>query len=162
MKLFLDTNVLVDLYQERHPYYEDVKKLQIMEEFGDAELWVSAKSFTDIYYVMRRGGCANADILRGFEASFEFLNICSIDGEDVRNAARLKWLDFEDCLIEMAARKVKADFLLTRDASGFAQSKIPVKKPHAFLNWVEQECGLVYGDIDWWTDEEASPERTDV
>ena len=43
MRLFLDTNVLIDLYQERHPYYEDVKKLQIMEEFGDAELWASAK-----------------------------------------------------------------------------------------------------------------------
>lgn len=151
MKLFLDTNVLIDLYQERHPFYEDVKKLQIMEEFGDAELWASAKSFTDIYYVMRKD-CAGSDILRGFDASFEFLRICSIEGEDVKNAVRLEWMDFEDCLIEMAAQKVKADFLLTRDASGFAQSKIPVKKPEAFLDWVERECGLVYGDIAWWDD----------
>ena len=121
MKLFLDTNVLIDLYQERHPYYEDVKKLQIMEEFGDAELWASAKSFTDIYYIMRKE-CVGADILRGFDASFEFLRICSIDGEDVKSAVRLEWIDFEDCVIEMAARKVKADFLLTRDAAGFALS----------------------------------------
>lgn len=151
MKLFLDTNVLIDLYQERHPFYEDVKRLQVMEEFGDAELWASAKSFTDIYYIMRKD-CAGADILRGFDASFEFLHICSIEGEDVKNAVRLEWLDFEDCLIEMAARKVKADFLLTRDAEGFAQSKIPVKKPGAFLDWVEREHGLVYDDIDWWED----------
>lgn len=156
MKLFLDTNVLIDLYHERHPYYEDIKKLQVMEEFGDVELWVSAKSFTDIFYVMKKDRCAGADILRAFDTSFEFLNICSIDGEDVQNAIRLEWMNFEDCLIEMAARKVKADFLLTRDASGFAQSKIPVKRPEAFLAWVEQECGLVYGEIDWWNDEETS------
>lgn len=155
MKLFLDTNVLIDLYQERHPFYEDVKKLQVMEEFGDAELWVSAKSFTDIYYVMRKE-CAGTDILRAFDVSFEFLNICSIDGEDVQNAVRLEWMDFEDCLIEMAARKVKADFLLTRDASGFAQSKIPVKRPEAFLDWLERECGSVYGEIDWWDDDEET------
>ena len=67
---------------------------------------------------------------------------------------RLAWMDFEDCLIEMAARKVKADFLLTRDASGFAQSKLPVKRPEAFLEWVERECGFVYEDIGWWGDEE--------
>ena len=153
MRLFLDTNVLIDLYQERHPYYEDMKKLQIMEEFGDAELWASAKSFTDIYYIMRKE-CVGADILRGFDASFEFLRICSIDGEDVKSAVRLEWIDFEDCVIEMAARKVKADFLLTRDAAGFAQSKIPVKRPEAFLDWVERERGLLYGDIDWWSDGE--------
>lgn len=155
MKLFLDTNVLIDLYQQRHPFYEDVKKLQVMEEFGDAELWASAKSFTDIFYVLRRE-CSSADILCGFEASFEFLNICSIDGSDVRDAARLAWTDFEDCLIDLAAQKVKADFLLTRDASGFAQAKTPVKRPGAFFEWVERECGLVYGDIDWWSEEGCS------
>ena len=154
MRLFLDTNVLIDLYQERHPYYEDVKKLQIMEEFGDAELWASAKSFTDIYYIMRKE-CVGADILRGFDASFEFLRICSIDGEDVKSAGEgSNGVDFEDCVIEMAARKVKADFLLTRDAAGFAQSKIPVKRPEAFLDWVERERGLSYGDVDWWSDGE--------
>lgn len=155
MKLFLDTNVLIDFYQERRPFYEDVKKLQVMEEFGDAELWVSAKSFTDIYYVMKRQ-CAGADILRGFDASFEFLNICSIDGNDVRDAARLEWPDFEDCLIELAARKVKADYLLTRDASGFSQAKTPVKRPDSFLDWVERECGFSYDDIGWWTNEDSS------
>lgn len=153
MKLFLDTNVLIDLYQERHPYCEDVKRLQIMEEFGDAELWASAQSFTDIYSIMRKE-CAGSNILRSFDASFEFLHICSMDGEDVKTAVRLAWMDFEACLIEMAARKVKADFLLTRDASGFAQSKLPVKRPEAFLEWVERECGFVYEDIGWWGDEE--------
>ena len=72
MKLFLDTNVLIDLYQQRHPFYEDVKKLQVMEEFGDAELWASAKSFTDIFYVLRRE-CSSADILCGFETPLGLL-----------------------------------------------------------------------------------------
>ena len=31
--------------------------------------------------------------------------------------------------------------LFTRDAAGFAQSKIPVKRPEAFLDWVERERG---------------------
>lgn len=151
MKLFLDTNVMIDLYEQREPFYEDIKKIQIMEELGDVELWVSAKSFTDIFYVMRKE-YAFGDILRGFEASFEFLHICAVDGEDIQKAVRLEWHDFEDCVIEMAARKVKADYLLTRDASGFAQSKLSVKRPEAFLLWAEREQGLVYDEIEWWED----------
>ena len=154
MRLFLDTNVLIDLYQERHPYYEDVKKLQIMEEFGDAELWASAKSFTDIYYIMRKE-CVGADILRGFDASFEFLRICSIDGEDVKSAVRLEWIDFEDCVIEMAARKVKADFLLTRDAAGFCPIENPGKNaPRHSSIGLRESADFLYGDIDWWSDGE--------
>ncbi len=148
MKLFLDTNVLIDLYQRREPFYRDIRRIQIMEVFGDVELWASAKSFTDIYYVLSKKH-ESSTIQRAFEASFEFLHICSIDSDDVRQAVQLGWEDFEDCLIDLAARKVKADVLLTRDISGFSESRIPIKRPEAFCGWMEQTYGLVYDDTDW-------------
>lgn len=149
MKLFLDTNILVDLYEQRMPFYDEVKKLQIMQVLGDAELWVSAKSFTDVYYVMKRRYASEA-ILQAFSVSFDFLNVCSIDGSDVKQAVAMQWVDFEDCLIDIAAQKVKADALITRDESGFSQAATKVWHPAAFFTYLEQEQGLVYDEIDWW------------
>ena len=149
MKLFLDTNVLLDLYEQREPFYDDVKKLQIMEAMGDAELWCSAKSFTDMFFIMRHR-YGSEEIQRAFEHSLEFLRICSIDGSDVRGAVELRWKDFEDCLIDIAAQKTKADYILTRDASDFGQAKTKVMSPSAFLRLMEESYGLTYDEIDWW------------
>ena len=149
MKLFLDTNVLLDLYEQRHPFYEDVKKLQIMEAMGDAELWCSAKSFTDMFHIMKPRYDSEA-IQRAFENSFEFLHICGIDGSDVKGAIDLKRKDFEDCVIDIAAQKTKADYLLTRDASDFGKAKTKVMSPHAFLTHMKEDYGLTYEEMDWW------------
>ena len=54
MRILLDTNVLIDLYTQREPEGDTAQKLLIMKEFGDAQLWVSAKSFTDVFYVLSK------------------------------------------------------------------------------------------------------------
>ena len=108
MKLFLDPNILIDYYPAREPYVQFFFKLQAMRAFGDAELWASAKSFTDVFYVC--GKFAPGDALqRAFANSDEFLSICSISGPDIFEAARRCWPDFEDCLVAIAAEKVKAE-----------------------------------------------------
>lgn len=54
MKLFLDTNALIDLVARREPYVSDVGKLCIAAYFGDVQLWASTQSYADAYYVLRR------------------------------------------------------------------------------------------------------------
>lgn len=50
MKLFLDTNALIDLVARREPYVSDVGKLCIAAYFGDVQLWASTQSYADAYY----------------------------------------------------------------------------------------------------------------
>ena len=38
MKLFLDTNVLIDYFVQRQPFFESIRKLRIAQIFGDVEL----------------------------------------------------------------------------------------------------------------------------
>ena len=51
MKLLIDTNVLLDVFLCREQFVADAKKLFIMKQFRDAELWIAAQSYTDLYYV---------------------------------------------------------------------------------------------------------------
>lgn len=147
MRLFLDTNVLIDFYAQREPFCQAAKKLLIMKAFGDAELWASAKSFTDIFYVLRK----NADsvsIQSAFEESFQWLQLCGVDGSDVALAAQMKWHDFGDCLVYICAQKVRADYLITRDEGGFEKAAIPVLTPEELLRQVEEAEGLSYDEIE--------------
>lgn len=148
MRALLDTNVMVDLFTGRPPEGEAAAKLQIMQILGDIELWVSAKSFTDVFYVMRKEN-QSADIQQTFVRSLEFLKVCAVDADDIRQTAERCWPDFEDCLIAQCAEKVKADVLLTRDKKGFAQSSVFACSPVTFFDYLEREYGIVYDEVEF-------------
>jgi hypothetical protein len=48
MKLFLDTDALIDFFGGQAAHGEPAQRLALLDLFEDAELWVSPKSFTDI------------------------------------------------------------------------------------------------------------------
>lgn len=147
MRVLLDTNVLIDLYTQRPPEGDIAQKLLVMKEFGDVELWVSAKSFTDVFYVLHKTYSSDY-VQSAFEESYQWLEICSVDSADIHRATSRRWADFEDCLVDVCAEKVKADFLLTRDEKGFAQAHVPVMSPGDFFNYIESEYQITYDIVD--------------
>ena len=148
MRAFLDTNVLIDLLTERPPEGAEAVKLLAMQELGDVELWASAKSFTDMFYVMREENPSKV-VQQAFIDSLEYLQVCELGCEDIRAAAERKWTDFEDCLIDVCAEKIRADVLLTRDKDGFKQSRLKTASPKQMFLWLEEEMRLTYEVIDW-------------
>ena len=146
MRILLDTNVLFDITAQRAPFAATANKLLIMGVFDDAELWVSAKSYTDLFYVMRKTH-DSASVQRAFVAGLEHFKVCSVDGNDIRLAASREWPDFEDCLIGVCAEKVRADYLLTRDIAGFERSAIPALSPEDFFAQLQHTHGLAYEEV---------------
>lgn len=138
MKLLVDTNVLIDGYLKRDPFYEDWREIRLIQMMGDIELWASAKSFTDVHYVASRY-LDSRRIQRAFLESFSYLHVCSIDGNDVRRAAEAQWRDFEDCLVYQAAQKTKADYILTRNKQDFEEDRIPAITPEELLARFHEE-----------------------
>ena len=54
MKLLLDTNVLVDYFGARRPFCDQWELINALQMTGYAELWASAESYTDAFYLLRR------------------------------------------------------------------------------------------------------------
>lgn len=52
----------------------------------------------------------------------------------VDDAIKAQWNDMEDCTQYYAARREKADYIITRNVKDFSQSDIPVFLPNDFLN----------------------------
>jgi len=146
MRLLLDTNILIDYFGERREYFIDAVKLRIAANFGDVELWGTANSFTDVFYVLRKDH-ASKTVQELFLANKELVKICSVTSDDIYDSADEKWLDFEDCLIHTCAKKIKADYIVTRDIDGFLQSTIPSVSPLGFFTDLEEKRGISYAEV---------------
>ena len=142
MKLLLDTNVLADFYLQREQFSANVNSIAAAAIHGDVELWASAKSYTDIFYIGKKYFTSKV-LQNAFLESFKFIHVCSIDIEDIKTAAKKCWSDFEDCLIHKSAQKVNADFIVTRDAKGFTNSTIKTATPTEIVKMFADE-GFYY------------------
>lgn len=147
MDLFIDTNVLLDHFGNRAGFAVDARKILAMGLFKDARLWAAPQSFNDMFYILRKAFDSHA-VQDAFSKGYTFINVCSVDSDDMALAARRSWNDMEDCLIAICAEKVRADYLVTRDAKGFSQSKVEAISPQELIAKVESTFGISYGWID--------------
>lgn len=143
MRALLDTNIIFDLLCKR-PYDEEgLLQLKVMQAFSDVELWASAKSYTDLFYLMRRELGSN-DAQKLLEDTFSWMHACSVEESDIKAALQAQWNDFEDSLINICAEKVKADYLITRDEKGFCNAKIPHGSASDFMAYVYEKTSTQY------------------
>ena len=54
MKVFLDTNVVIDFLAKRELFFEDAERIFSLAEDPAYELCISALSFTNIAYILRK------------------------------------------------------------------------------------------------------------
>lgn len=147
MNLLLDTNVFIDYLGRKEPYFPAAKKIVIAALFGDVTLWVPSQSVVDAFYVLSHY-VNNAQLQAAIVKALERITPVDLTGSQITRAATLGWDDLEDCLIALAAEKIGADFLITRDAKGFTRSMVPTLSPNEWLTHMEKEHRLVYDEID--------------
>lgn len=145
MRLLLDTNVLIDYFAMRQPYYPDALRLRVAQAFGDVELWACGQSFVDIGYILRRA-IPHERLMSQLRDSLQFIHLVSPQEAEFAHCLDAPWADFEDQILEQAAQRVQADCLVTRNGADFAQGKTPVRTPAEVLALLEQQ-GFTYDSV---------------
>ncbi len=126
---FLDTNVVIDFLAQRQPFWSDAAELIQAGVTGEARLYVSSLSFTNIYYIMRRATSAQQawQLLWNLE---QLVDIVAVDAATIRQALVMNASDFEDDVQYFAAHSTAImSAIVTRDPKGFSLSDIPVLLP---------------------------------
>lgn len=144
MKLFLDTNILIDKLANRQPFVEDVKELCVAKFFGDVELLVSVQSYLDALFVMHKYASQVA-LRQSCIESYKFFNVVDMEKANLLLGLESDWPDVEDFVIARTAEVVGADFLITRDVDGFKDSKVQAVSPKSFIKLLKDEYNVEYG-----------------
>lgn len=132
MKALVDTNVLLDVLGRREPFYADAARIWSLAERGRIEALVSAISFNNVYYIVRRLSGRNAAEI-SLRLMRSIFTPVPLSVQILNQAIDAGWDDFEGAIQFHSAIHAQADCLITRDAGHFPDGDFPVLAPAAFL-----------------------------
>jgi predicted nucleic acid-binding protein len=132
-KLFLDTNVVLDLLGEREPFYDSVAKIATLADKGIIQLIVSAITYRTVYYLLSR--FENKEVVKEKIRKFKVIAETSdLTDKIIDKGLTSKFSDFEDSLQYYCAAETDCNVLITRNGKDFKESEIPVLTPDEYLN----------------------------
>ena len=132
-KLFIDTNIVIDLLLKRKPFYIEAAKLFSLADKGKVELCVSSLTFANANYILTR--INNAKMARETLARFKVLvKVADLNDKIIELSLNDKsFTDFEDGLQYYSALENESDIIITRDLKDFKSSSIPFMTADTYL-----------------------------
>lgn len=132
MRVFIDTNVLLDVLVERKGFYNDAMRLWTLAESGQAEGLISAISFTNCYYIVRKfSGKPSAD--KALRLLRDVFTPVDLTGQILNQAVDANLSDFEDAIQYHSAVHAQAECIVSRDPDHFPRKLISVLSPSEFF-----------------------------
>ena len=132
-KLFIDTNIVIDLLSRREPFYEETAELFSLADKKQVELSVSSLTIANTSYILlRRMEPAKAKtILRKLTM---LLKTLPLDDKIVGLALNDEtFSDFENGLQYFTAIENQQDIIITRNLKDFKKSKLPAMTSKQFI-----------------------------
>lgn len=135
-RLFLDTNIVVDLLDRREPFWHDASRLFAMAYSKKVQLVVSPITFSTASYLLHKHGSDGVhNLLFNFR---QLVCIATADENIVDDALASQFKDFEDAMQYYTALKAKSEVIITRNGKDFTASRLPVMTAAEYLSSIEQ------------------------
>lgn len=136
-KVFIDSDVILDVATGRMPFVEQSKTALSLIENGYALGVSSSNSITNIYYVLRK---ISSDYkARSFiKTILKYISVITVDHDSILTAIDSKFMDFEDGVQNYCALKNHCDLILTRNIKDYTFSELQVLEPKEFVALYKQ------------------------
>ncbi len=136
--LFIDSDVIIDFFTDRQPHANPASELFELNEQGKLNLFISAVSINNIYYIVRKF-LAHKKTLEVVETLTEMTEIIGTTKREILQALKNDFTDFEDSIQYSSALNIKnLDAIITRNIKDYRNSSIAVMTPLNFLKMKEK------------------------
>ena len=135
-KIFLDTNIIVDLIADRKPFSKYSIEIFKKAEEKKIKLFTSSHSIATTHYLLKK--YLEEKILRDVLYNLlDYLTVIAVDTDVLKKGLRSKHKDFEDSIQILCASTIeKIDCIVTRNTKDFRDSEILVLTPDELcLRW---------------------------
>ncbi len=131
-KIFVDTNIVMDLLQKREHFYLEAQELFTLADKKKIKINVSALTFTTTHYLLAKH--FNATDARKILTKFKILvTVLPVDDKTIDLALVSDFTDFEDAVQYYTAIENNMEIILTRNKKDFKRSALPVLTANEFL-----------------------------
>ncbi|MCC5940759.1 MAG: PIN domain-containing protein [Balneolaceae bacterium] len=125
MKVLFDTNILLDLFLERAPFYEHSAHTIGLAEQNKIEGWVCGTTVTTIHYLIGKT-ISKTQANSHIHSLLKIFNISPVNRAVLESAVTAQFPDFEDAVLYQSALQTGVDAVLTRNTKDFVKSELPV------------------------------------
>ncbi len=132
MRVFLDTNILLDIVEQRLPFYTASQTVLDECDQRGFEIFVAWHGIATVFYITakKRGEVYALEMIRDL---LTWATVATVGQDEAREALGYGITDYEDALIAAAASASGVDWLITRDEAGFLKGPVLPVNPTEFL-----------------------------
>ena len=135
--LLIDTNVVLDAFLVREPFYETARKVLELNKRPDVMIAITASSTTDIFYLARRE-LKDRKVVKEMIINLVTemsVKILPVTPEAIYHALNLPWADFEDAVQYSTALVNNMSGIVTRNVEDYKLSELDVYTPTAIVEF---------------------------
>ncbi len=139
MKILIDTNVVIDALTSREPWRESAEKIFLMAASHTIDMYITASSATDIYYLVRKYLHSTEQAKQVMGKLYSLTGILEVTATDCMEALASSVHDYEDAVVEKVASRKDMDYIVTRNIKDYQEGSTKAVLPDDFIKIVEQE-----------------------
>jgi predicted nucleic acid-binding protein len=132
IKLFIDSDIILDILLQRQHYFEAAADLYKLCGTEIHQAYTSVHSILNVHYVARK---IHGERLsrQAIQSVTEVVKVVDENGSLIQQALLSDFPDFEDAVQYFAALSVGCDYIVTRNIKDYKHSVIPVTTAEQFL-----------------------------
>lgn len=132
MNVLLDTNVVLDVLLARLPHANASAAVMALVEQAKVKGFVCATTVTTLDYLLSQA--LPSTVARGhLRRLLGLFEVAPVTRSILEEALESRVPDFEDAVLEQAARLVRAEAIVTRNIRDFRHAAVKVLTPDEFL-----------------------------
>jgi predicted nucleic acid-binding protein len=133
MKILIDTNIILDVLAKRKPFFKSSATILRLSERQEISCFVTANSITDIFFILRKHFTDRQHLKDIIQKLLLIVDVADTLKSDIIQAFELDFTDYEDALQARCAKRIKAEYIVTRNSTDYKNSPVPAITPDDFL-----------------------------
>jgi predicted nucleic acid-binding protein len=136
MKIFLDTNIILDVLFKREPYFIHSARVWTFVKEDILQGFISAISINNLYYIIKK--LRNQKIAAALvDEILDDFYIVPLTKEILKQARTISKKDYEDSIQYFSAINTGCEVLITRNKKDFLTVGIKISSPMEFLKTIK-------------------------
>lgn len=137
-KIFLDSDVLLDLLLDREPFTDDIAGIIEDSLSSNINLCVSPITVTNINYIIEKlENQKKADTQR--KKLLKIVQVENVGQSIISKASNSKFKDFEDAVQNYCAEESGHQIIITRNTKDYKESDLSILTPKEYLAKIKNE-----------------------
>jgi len=133
MRVFLDTNIVIDFYDKREKFYYPAAIIFDLAYKRKIQIYVSAITFVNAFFLLRKS-YERDDLYHSMQGLASICEITDVDKNIIKRSLAEKRKDFEDSVQYESSLPYEVDVIITRNKKDFKDFASNVQSPEDFLN----------------------------